>query len=117
MLHVPGDLGDIRGLVADALHVGDHPQGGRHRSQVPGHRLLAQQKLHALPLDIPLLVVNLLFQAAGLPAQLLIVFQKRLGGHRNGLLTQRAQLNQFHVQLLQLFVKAVSHAQPNLPVI
>ena len=109
VLHVPGDLGDVGGLVADALHVGDHLQGGGHRPQIPGHRLLPQQQAHALALDLPLLLVDLLLQDVGPGPQLHVPVQQGLGGGRDGLLAQGPHPDQLHIQLIQLFVKGVSH--------
>ena len=41
------DLGDIRGVVAHALDIGDHLHGGGNVAQIARHRLLAQQQGHA----------------------------------------------------------------------
>ena len=54
----PGQLRDVGGLVADALQVRDHFQGGGDAPQVGGHGLLLEQELGAEGLDLPLHVVH-----------------------------------------------------------
>ena len=59
---VGDDLGDIGGMVTDALNVRDHLHGSGDAAQVACHRLLTQQQRHAAVLDVPLHVVD-----AGVP--------------------------------------------------
>ena len=59
---VGDDLGDVGGMVADALNVRDHLHGRGDAAQVARHRLLTQQQGHAAVLDVPLHVVD-----AGVP--------------------------------------------------
>ena len=116
ILDVAGDARDVRGLVADALQVGDHFQGGGDRAQVARDRLLLQQELHTQALDLALLMVDLALQRGRLFGALLVrfIFQRVHGGG-DRVLAQRAHFNQFPVEQLQLLVKADAH-QPNLPV-
>ena len=39
-----GDFRNIRGLIADALHIGDHLKGGGDEPKVGGHRLLLKKQ-------------------------------------------------------------------------
>ena len=114
ILDVAGDARDVRGLVADALQIGDHFQGRGDRAQVARNGLLLQQELHTQALDLALLVVAL--QRGRLFGALLVrfIFQ-RVHGSGDRVLAQRAHFNQFPVEQLQLLVKADAH-QPNLPV-
>ena len=109
------DLGDVLGLVADALHVGDHFQGGGDLAQVPGHRLLLQQQLQAQGLDGALLLVDLRVQGAHLGGQGGVSLRQGLGSQGDDLLAQGAHFDELPVQQRQLLVKLSSH-YPNLPV-
>ena len=109
------DLGDVLGLVADALHVGDHLQGGGDLAQIPGHRLLLQKQLQAQRLDGALLLVDLRVQGAHLGGQGGVSLRQGLGGQGDDLLAQGAHLDELPVQQRQLLVKLSSH-YPNLPV-
>ena len=108
-------LRDVIGLVADALHVGDHLQRGGDLPQVAGHRLLVQQKAQAQVLNVPLLAVDVTLQPRHLSGQGRVALRQGLGRHGDGLLTQSAHLDQLPVELGQLLVKLASH-HPNLPV-
>ena len=57
--HVGDDLYNVLRLVTDSLHVRDHLHGRGNYPQVPGHRLLAQQQLHADGLDGTFALVDL----------------------------------------------------------
>ena len=57
---VGDDLGDVGGMVADALNVRDHLHGSGDAAQIACHRLLTQQQRHAAVLDIPLHIVDAL---------------------------------------------------------
>ena len=48
----PGDLGDVHGVVAHALEVGDHAQRRDEHPQVAGDRLLAGQQVEGPRLDL-----------------------------------------------------------------
>ena len=112
---MPGNLGDIRRLIPDALHVGDHLQRRGHHAQIPGHRLLLQKQLHTQAFNLPLLLVNLPLNGDGLSGHFVIVLQKGLDARRDGLLALGPHPRQLQVQPLQLLVKSAPH-QPNLPV-
>ena len=106
---------DIRGLVADALQVGDHPQRGGDGAQVLGHRLLAQQQIHTAAFDLPFQLVDLPLQGGHLLLGMVGHALQSLGRQGNGLFAQAAHGDQLPVELFQLIVKFVAH-QPNLPV-
>ena len=52
-------LGDVHGLVADALEVGVDLHGGGDEPQVGGHGLLQGEQLQAAVVDLDLEVVDL----------------------------------------------------------
>ena len=109
------DLGDVLGLVADALHVGDHFQGGGDLPQIPCHRLLLQKQLQAQGLDGALLLVDLGVQGGHPGGQGGVSLHQSLGGQGDDLLAQGTHFDELPVQQRQLLVKLSSH-YPNLPV-
>ena len=115
-LQIAHDLSNVLRLVADALHIGDHFQGGGDLPQVTGHRLLPQQQLQADALHIPLLLIQSRCNGRYLGGQSRTVLRQGFDRQRNGILTQGAHLGHFFIQQRQLLVKIVPH-QPNLPVI
>ena len=115
VLQIQHDLGNIVGLIADALHIRDHLQRRGDTPQVTGHRLLVQQQPQAQVLNVPLLPVDIPIQRRHLLCQRLVPGGQGAGGQRDHPLAQRAHLDQLPVQLCQLFIKTASH-YPNLPV-
>ena len=110
------DLGDVLGLVADALHIRDHLQRRRDLPQVARDRLLLEQQLEAEGFDIPLLLVDLRVQRRDLLREAHVSVRHRLGGQCDHLFAPRAHFDQLSVQQRKLLVKPASH-HPNLPVI
>ena len=84
------DLGDIRGLIADALQIGNHLQRSGNLTQVARHRLLPQQKAKAARFDCALLLVDRFLQCfdAGFLLTITAVQGKRR--HRQRLLAKCA---------------------------
>ena len=109
------DLGDVLGLVADALHVGDHLQRGGDLPEIPGHRLLLEQQFQALGLDLPLLLVDLPVQGSDLFCQGAVPRQDGLGGEGDDLLAEGSHLDESPVQQRELLVKAAAHGRFLLP--
>ena len=109
LLQVGQQLRNVRGLVANALQVGNHLQRRGNLPQIAGHRLLLQQQAHAQVFNLPLFLVNLQLDGFYFFGQLHVVFQQSLGGGGNGVLTQGAGGNQRNVKLFQLLVKFGSH--------
>lgn len=72
-------------------------------------KLLLQQQLQAEVLHLPLLLVDLPLRLPGGACQVLVTLHQGLGRGRDGILTQGAHLDHFHVQPLQLLAKSVSH--------
>ena len=67
------NLGDVQGLVPDAVQVGHHFEGGGNDSQVRRHRLLLHDQLDAHDFDLTLLLGNRILQLYHLLCQLLVV--------------------------------------------
>ena len=107
--HEPGQLRDVRRLVPDPFQIGNHLQRRGDLPQVPCHGLLLQQQLQAEVLHLPLLLVDLPLRLPGGACQVLVTLHQGLGRGRDGILTQGAHLDHFHVQPLQLLAKSVSH--------
>ena len=103
------DLGDVGGLVADSLHVGDHLQCRGDDPQVARHRLLLEQELHAKALNVPLLVVDANLQGANF-----VGFYRGAPGEgvchqADGLLAEGAHGDELHVELSKLLIESRPH--------
>ena len=109
------DFGNVRGLVADALHIRDDLQCRGNIPQIGGHGLLLQKQLQAHGFDLPFLLVDLLGKGRDRPAQQRVALGGGLGGQGNGLFAQGPHGDQFFVQQLQLFVKFASHINQTFP--
>ena len=110
------DFSNLLRLVANALHVCDHFQRGGNLAQIPRHRLLLQQQLHAAVFNVPLHLVNAAGRGGHFLRQGQVALRQRLGCLSNGFFTHGAHFDQFFVQKRKLLVKPASH-HPNLPVI
>ena len=108
-------LRDVGGLVADALHVGNHLQRRGDDPQIAGHGLLLQEELHAQALDVPLLVVDADLQGVDIGGLDRPPLGQRPGHQADGLLAESAHSNELHVELAQLLIESRPH-YPNLPV-
>ena len=73
------DLGDVLGLIADALHVRDHLERRGDLAQVARDRLLLKQQLEAEVFDVALLPVDLAVERRDLRGKTLVVFGQRTG--------------------------------------
>ena len=114
--HEQGDFRDIRRLVADALHVGNHLQRGGDLPQIPRHGLLVQQQAHAHVFYHALFLVYLFVQFNRLPGQGGVGFEQAVYRACDRLLAEGAHGRQLIVHLLHLGCKLIAH-YPNLPVI
>ena len=93
------DLGNIAGLVSDALDVGDHLEGGGHLAQVPRHRLLAQKQRQAAVLDFMLRGVDLAVPRNDAAGQFKVVGAQRREGVVDGRPRRVAHPGQQGIQL------------------
>ena len=109
------DFRDVRSLVADALHVGNHLKCSGDHAEVACHRLLFEQQLDAKLLDFPLFLVDFGIHRHGLFGRSGAAFQKRPRRKADGLLAQCAHFDELHIEQFQLLVELVAH-YPNLPV-
>ena len=112
---MPAELRDVRGLVPNALEVGDQLERGGDKPQISRHRLLPQQKPQAELLNITLHAVDPVIGLKGGMAQAVVVGKQALAGRGNRLLAQRAHALELPAQGLKLFVVSRPH-YPNLPV-
>ena len=93
------DLGNVAGLIGDALNVGDHLEGGGHLAQVPRHRLLAQKQRQAAVLDFMLRGVDLVVPGNDAAGQLQVVGAQRREGVVDGRPRRVAHPGQQGIQL------------------
>ena len=113
------DIGNIGGLVADPLHVGDHFQRRGDFAQIACHGLLLKQEAHTEIFNIAFLLIDFplgLMHLVKLYFVVIVPIKQSVYGDRNRLLAERSHRDQLCVQFFELFVEAVSH-YPNLPVI
>ena len=103
------DLRDVRGLIADALHVGDHLERGGDLPQIAGDGLLLQKQLQAQGLDRALLLVRLLLELPHGGRERHILLLQGLCGQADGLRAGCAHLGQLLVEGGELLVKFTSH--------
>ena len=109
------DLGDVGGLIADALHVRDHLERGGDLPQVARDGLLLQKKLQAERFDAALLLVGLLLQFCDRRGLRHVLLLERLRGQTDRAGAGRAHFGQLLIERCELLVKFASH-YPNLPV-
>ncbi|MNY27052.1 hypothetical protein D3C86_1609390 [compost metagenome] len=105
LAQLDGALGDLGGLVADALEV-DHRLGDADdQAQVGSRRLTAGEDAHAFLVDVALHLVDLVVDLAHLLSQTGVGVDQR--GHRviDLLLDQPAHGQQMAAHLLQLGVE------------
>ena len=98
------DFGDIRRVVADALHVRRHLQRRGDHAQVARHRLLRQEQAVALLLDLPVLLVDFLVVGDDRTRPVVVVLQQRRHRPADGHADHLAHFKQRPVQLLQLHI-------------
>ena len=110
-----GNLRNVRSLIPNAFHVGDHFQGGGDGPQIPGHRLLLQKQLQAQMLNGPLHFINFAVVCYGGLCHVPVALGGRIHCCSDRSLAQAPHGNEIRVQLFQLLVKAIAH-HPNLPV-
>ena len=109
------DLGNIRRLIADALHIRDHLERCRDLPQIARDRLLLQKQLQTQRFNRAFLLVRLFLQLRDRRGGRRILRFKRLRGKADGLRARFAHLRQLFIQQGKLLVKFASH-YPNLPV-
>ncbi|MNR11070.1 hypothetical protein D3C85_1273520 [compost metagenome] len=105
LAQLDGALGDLGGLVADALEV-DHRLGDADdQAQVGGRRLAAGEDAHALLVDVALHLVDLRVDLAHLLGQAGVGVDQRVDRVGDLLLHQAAHGQQVAADLLQLGVE------------
>ncbi len=94
------DLGDVAGVVADALEVDDDVEHGGDGAQVRRHGLLQREQVQTVGLDEHVEVVDVVVGPQDLVRQLDVRTRQRVDGSCDGLFDQAAHAQ--HV-LLRLF--------------
>ncbi len=107
-------LGDVDGLVADALEIGDDLHGGGDEAQIAGGRLVQRQELHALLVDLDVVGVHLRVAVDDLLGQHRVALQQRGHDPADLVLDQAAHGQQGLLERVQLFVKVALHDGPPL---
>ena len=96
------DLGNVAGLIGDALNVGDHLERGGHLAQIARDRLLAQEQRQAAVLDFMLGRVDLAVPRNDAARQLHIAGAQGGHGALDRAARRMAHPGQHRVQLQQL---------------
>src|SRR5690606_29382429 len=114
--HVLDGLGDVDGVVADALEVGRDAERGGDEPEVARHGLLEREELDRGLLELELEPVDLLVHldhALGLGA---VAPEQGLDGEADGLLDAAGHRDEPRLEQVQLLLEAAWGGHPNLPV-
>ncbi len=104
-----GSLGDIHGLVADALEVVVDARNRQDEAKIDGHELVQRKKLHDAVVDFHLQLVDGVFFLENALGKLLIGLQHRVNGLVDRALREAAHPQQALFQLIQVFLKMAFH--------
>ena len=107
---------DIRGLVSDPFHIGDHFQCRRDFPEIRSKGTLQKKQAHTDIFNLTLLLVDLAVYRIYLLHLVLFISQECSGRQCDRLLAQASHFNQFHMHFFKLLVEFGLH-HPNLPVI
>ena len=85
-----GALGDVDGLIADALEIVIDAGDGQDEAEIGGHKLVQGEKLHDAIVDFHLELVDGVFFFEDALGELFIGFQDSVNGLVNGALREAA---------------------------
>src|SRR5882762_7717511 len=93
-----GSLGDVDGLIADALEIVIDARDSQHEAEIDGHELVQGEKLNDTIVDFHLELVDGVFFLEDALGELFIGFQNGVNGLVNGALREAAHPKQalFH---------------------
>ena len=98
LLQINDHFRDIRGLIADAFHIGDHFQRGGNLTEILRHRLLLQQKAKTACFNVAFHLIDLPIQRGNFRRQILVAFHQSAGGHGDRFFAEGSHFQQFLIQ-------------------
>ncbi len=104
-----GSLGDIHGLIADALEIDVNARNGQRKTEIHGHELVQGEKLNDAIVDFQLELVDGVFFLEDAPGERLIGFQDSADGLVDGTLGEAAHPEEPLFQLVDVFFEMAFH--------
>ena len=104
-----GALGDVDGLVADALEIVVDARNGQHEAEINGHELVEREKLDDAVVNFHLKLVDGVFFVEDALGKLLVGFQDGVNGLMDGALGEAAHPEQALFQFVQIFFEVAFH--------
>src|SRR5467141_1550422 len=102
-------LGDIHGLIADALQVNVDARNGQRKTEIHRHELVQGKKLNDAIVDFQLELVDGVFFLEDAPGERLIGFQDSVNGLVNSALREAAHPEEALFHLVQVFFEMAFH--------
>jgi hypothetical protein len=102
-------LGDVHGLVPDALEVVVDAGDGENEAKVDGHQLMERQELDDAVVDFELQFVDGVFFIENALGELFIGFEDSMHGLMDGALSETAHPQETFFQLIQIFFEVAFH--------
>jgi hypothetical protein len=104
-----GALGDIDGLIADALKIVIDARDSEDEAEVDGHELVQGEELDDAVVDFHLKLVDGVFFSEDTIGKLLVGFQDRVNGLVNGAFREAAHPEQTLFHFVQIFFEVAFH--------
>jgi hypothetical protein len=104
-----GALGDVDGLIADALEIVIDTRDSQHEAEIDGHELVQGEKLNDAIVDFHLELVDGVFFLEDALGELFIGFQNGVNGLVNGALREAAHPKQALFHFVQIFLEVSFH--------
>src|SRR5438445_2413794 len=104
-----GSLGDVDGLIADALEIVVDARNGQHEAEIGGHELVQREKLNDAVVDFDLELVDGVFFLEDTLGKLFIGFQNSVNGLVNGAFGEAAHPEQALFHFVQVFFEVAFH--------
>jgi hypothetical protein len=104
-----GGLGDVDGLVADALEIVVDARDRENQAEIDGHQLVEREKLDDAVVDFDLQLVDGVFFIEDAFGELLVRVQDRMHGLVDGALGEAAHPQEALFELVQIFFEVAFH--------
>src|ERR1700674_1635405 len=104
-----GSLGDVDGLIADALEIVIDARDRQHEAEIDGHELVQSEKLNDAIVNFHLELVDGVLLLEDALGELFIGFQNGVDGLVDGALREAAHPEQALFHLVQVFFEVAFH--------
>jgi hypothetical protein len=108
-----GSLGDVDGLIADALEIVIDAGNSQDEAEIDGHELVQREKLNDAIVDFHLELVDGVFFLEDAIGELFIGIQNGVNGLVNGAFGEAAHPEQPFFHLVYVFFKVAFHESLN----